>query len=115
MACSSINRRKIPGDGVALFAGCVEIGEQDRIDDRFERIELRRARCVFLAVLGPADPRAKRTVRQPTPCLRSISRPDNPARASRRIAAYNSTRDTIGISSSLCAAAHPTPRRQPLS
>ena len=37
------------------------------------------------------------TVHHPTPCLRWSSRPDTPARASRRIA-YNSTREFGGIS-----------------
>ena len=35
-------------------------------------------------------------MRQPTPCLRWTSRPDTPSRASRRIAAYNSTRELDG-------------------
>jgi hypothetical protein len=46
------------------------------------------------------------TVRKPTPYLRCKARFDNPARASRRIAAYRSTLDFNGTGA-------PTPRRAP--
>ncbi|MBF6250732.1 hypothetical protein IU443_17745 [Nocardia farcinica] len=42
---------------------------------------------------GHTDDVAACTVRQPTPYLACNARPDNPARASRRIAAYSSTFD----------------------
>src|SRR5262249_922337 len=51
----------------------------------------------FFRGSGHADDTALMIVRRPTQYLRSIARPDIPARASRRIAAYSSTFDTGGM------------------
>ena len=74
-----------PFNGVLLLAGRVKVGPQHRIGLNGSSLEPRRGYCFRGA--GQADVRAALTVRRPTPCLRSISRPDSPARESRRIAA----------------------------
>ncbi|WP_333740507.1 hypothetical protein [Streptomyces sp. IBSBF 2806] len=48
---------------------------------------------------GQAESNAFRTVRHVTPCVRSSSRIDMPLRWSRRIAAYSSTFDICGMTS----------------
>jgi hypothetical protein len=81
-------------DRVALLVRSVEVGDEDGIDDGCLDARVGYgARCA-----GHADASAAWTVRQPTPWRRWSSRPDTPARASRRIAAYNSTRAFCDIS-----------------
>ncbi|WKX23275.1 hypothetical protein [Streptomyces sp. HUAS CX7] len=53
----------------------------------------------FLRGSGQAESSAFQTVRHVTPCVRSSSRIDMPPRWSRRIAAYNSTFDICGMTS----------------
>jgi hypothetical protein len=66
----------------------------------------------FFRGSGQADDSALRTVRRPTPYLRASARPDIPARASRRIAAYSSTFDD-GMTTLLDYEAHPSSHRKP--
>jgi hypothetical protein len=76
-----------PRDRVPLLARRVQVRFQDLVDDRLERVQLRRPGRQRFRCSGHADASALPTVRRPTPYCFSIARPDIPARASRRIAA----------------------------
>jgi hypothetical protein len=85
-------------DRVPLLPRRVQIGPQDFVHDWLERrpaFDARGGRG--LPGFGHADASAAVTVRRPTWYFDFKERLDNPARASRRIAAYRSTFDTGGI------------------
>jgi hypothetical protein len=78
---------------VSLLPRRVEVrASQLSITTRYASSREPRLGGCFLS-FGHADSSAAVTVRKPTPCLRCSARLDIPDRASRRIAAYRSTRE----------------------
>src|SRR4051812_33767521 len=82
----------LAGHPVRHHPGPVMFVKQSSITTRYASIREPRLGGCFLS-FGHADSSAAVTVRKPTPCLRCSARLDIPDRASRRIAAYRSTRE----------------------
>lgn len=92
-SCSSSSRSKIRFAVCRCFRGAsTSERSQSSITTRYASSREPRLDGCFLS-FGHADSSAAVTVRKPTPCLRYSARLDIPDRASRRIAAYRSTRE----------------------
>src|SRR4029450_13788606 len=92
-SCSSSSRSKIRFAVCRCFRGASRSERsQSSITTRYASSREPRLGGCFLS-FGHADSSAAVTVRKPTPCLRCSARLDIPDRASRRIAAYRSTRE----------------------